>query len=120
MTADKGFTGYAPYFNEQVYENKNLNSHMFDGEGSTTWQDINVVWSEGSLGAAAAWIRGGDSDKGLEIIKNTAEMSVEGGLIYSSRNLPYLFSNYPSVAGTAWFIIACELYKDPDTIFWSE
>ena len=120
IASDKGFTGYAPYFNEQVYENNELNSHIFEGEGGTTWQDINVVWSEGSLGAAAAWIRGGDPEKGLEIIKNAAEMSVDGGLIYSSRNLPYLFSDYPSAAGTAWFIIACELYKNPDMIFWSE
>ena len=63
---------------------------------------------------------GGDSEKGLEIIRNMAEMSVGGGLIYSSVNLPRLFSDYPSVAGTGWFIIASELYRDPEKLFWSE
>ena len=120
MTEGNGYKGYGPYYNEPVYENKALNRHQFDGSENTEWDDINVVWSEGSLGAAAAWIRGGSPEKGLEIIRNMTEMSVDGGLVYSSVNLPYLFSDYPSVAGTAWFIIACELYSDPDKLFWSE
>ena len=120
ITSDGNYKGYAPYYNEKVYESRNLNSHMFEGKGGTEWQDINVVWSEGSLGASAAWIRGGDSEKGLEIIRNMADMSVDGGLIYSSVNLPYLFSDYPSVAGTAWFIIASELYRNPEKLFWNE
>ena len=120
ITADNRYSGYAPYYNEKVYEDISLNSHMFEGRGETEWKDLNVVWSEGSLGAASAWIRGGDSEKGLEIIRNMAEMSVGGGLIYSSVNLPRLFSDYPSVAGTGWFIIASELYRDPEKLFWSE
>ncbi len=120
LTEGKGYKGYAPYFDEPVYEDNALNRHQFGGEERTVWKDINVVWSEGSLGAAAAWIRGGDREKGLDIIRNMTDMSADGGLIYSSVNLPYLFSDYPSVAGTAWFIIACELYSDPDQIFWNE
>ena len=120
ISSDNNYKGYSPYYNEKVYENRTLNSHIFEGKGDTEWEDINVVWSEGSLGAAAAWIRGGDPEKGLEIIREMTKMSVDGGLIYSSVNLPYLFSDYPSVAGTGWFIIASELYRDPDKIFWNE
>jgi hypothetical protein len=119
-TESEFFKGYAPYFDEYVYEDEKLNSHIFDSNKKTKWKDINVVWSEGSLGVAAAWIKAGNMDKGLEIIKNTSAMSVDGGLIYSSENLPYLFSDYPSVAGSGWFIIASELYRDPENIFWSE
>ena len=43
-------------------------------------------------------------------------MSVDRRIDIFLRNLPYLFSDYPSAAGTAWFIIACELYKNPDMI----
>ena len=119
-TSNEKYKGYAPYFNEYVYDNSSLNSHLFDGNEKTRWKDINVIWSEGSLGAAAAWIRAGNRDRGFEILENMKEMAVEGGLIYSSENLPYLFSDYPSAAGTAWFIITSELYRNPDTIFWSE
>lgn len=119
-TESASFKGYAPYFDEYVYEDKSLNRHVFNGNENTKWKDANIVWSEGSLGAAAAWIRKGDMAKGYEIIRNSAAMSVDGGFIYSSENLPYLFSDYPSVAGSGWFIIASELYRNPDNIFWSE
>ena len=118
---EKGnYNGYSPYFDEPVYDDINLSRHILGGAGDTRWRDINVVWSEGSLGVAAAWIRGGEYEKGKDIIKSMTLMSAEGGLIYSSENLPYIFSNYPSVAGSGWFVIACELYKNPENIFWRE
>ena len=67
ITADNRYSGYAPYYNEKVYEDRSLNSHMFEGRGETEWKDLNVVWSEGSLGAASAWIRGGILKKGLKL-----------------------------------------------------
>jgi hypothetical protein len=48
-------------------------------------------------------------EKGLKGINCFA---VGGGFRYASIPVPYQFSDYPSVASTAWFVIAAEQPKD--------
>lgn len=118
-TEDKGFKGYGPYHDENIYESPEIASALL-GPGIITWRDVSIVWSEGSLGAAAAYIRAGDPEKGRQIISEAAKMSDNGGLLYVSSDVPYHFSAYPSVAGTAWYIIADHLLSRPDDLFWSK
>ena len=118
-TRDGKYTGYGPYHDEVIYENPEA-SYILTGSRDKTWKDIGIVWSEGTLGVAAAYIRAGLPDRGREILENTAAMAVDGGLIYSSTEVPFHFSSYPCAAGTAWYIIAQHLLDNPDDIFWGK
>lgn len=83
-----------------------------------TWQELQVVWGEGSLGVAAAFSRVGKADKALDIIEDIIKMQQNGGIQYSSQSVPYQFSVYPSVASTAWLVITTQLIMFPNEIFW--
>jgi hypothetical protein len=106
-----GVRGYRPYAREQVYQNRALNRFFYPGDPGKRWQDLPFVWGEGSLGAAAALIRTGDRDAGLRTIEALLPMAVGGGFRYATDTVPYQFSSYPSVAATAWFVIAVEMLR---------
>jgi hypothetical protein len=118
-TNDRGFTGYGPYHDELIYENPDASLYL-TGSREKTWKEAGIVWSEGTLGAAAAYIRAGETEKGREIISNAGKMAEDGGLIYSSTEIPFHFSSYPCAAGTAWYIIAQHILENPDDIFWGK
>ena len=115
-----GFQGYRPYSFEAVYENDQVGMFFFPGAPRTLWRDLNFVWGEGSFGAASAFIRGGKRDKALGIVESLLTLRDGGGFRYASCTVPYLFNDYPSVASTAWFVIAVEMLKggDAGASFW--
>jgi hypothetical protein len=115
-----GFQGYRPYSFEAVYENDQVGMFFFPGATRTLWRDLNFVWGEGSFGAASAFIRGGEREKALGIVESLLALRDGGGFRYASITVPYLFNDYPSVASTAWFVIAVEMLKggDAGASFW--
>jgi hypothetical protein len=103
--------GYRPYASKPVYDDERVNRYFFPRNPKMRWQDLDFVWGEGSLGAAAALIRAGDRAKGTAAIVSLSALREGGGIRYASATVPYQFGDYPSVASTAWFVIAVEILK---------
>jgi len=115
-----GLRGYRPYGREPVYTDPRVNAFYFPG--GKLWSDLPLVWGEGSLGAAAAYIRAGRTAEGRGVMESLAGLVVDGGLRYASMPVPYQFSDYPSVASTAWFVIAAEMLRGTPAggLFWGK
>ena len=86
------------------------------------WDYEYMVWSEGSLGVAIAYLKlGGASNQAraleiiTEMVKLQAAYDANGGLLYAT----YAgiekddFARAPSVAGTGWFVMAFRSWYDP-------
>jgi len=115
-----GIIGYIPYSSEPIYEDEGVNSYYYPENPGMLWKDLPFVWCEGSFGAACALIRAGDSKKGAEVLNSLLSLQEDGGFRYASVKVPYKFNDYPSVASTAWFIIAVEVLKGDrlGSFFW--
>jgi hypothetical protein len=106
-----GAHGFRPYGPEPIYESAAVNRFFYPDHPGRQWQDLPFIWGEGSFGAAAALIRTDNRDQALGVLDSLRSLAVEGGFRYASTAVPYQFNNYPSVASTAWFIIAAELLR---------
>ena len=63
-----------------------------------------MVWSEGSLGVAMAYLKMGEKEKAKSILEEISKMQMpSGGFQYATQEIPFQFSPSPSMAGTAWF-----------------
>ncbi len=111
---------YRPYADDPVYENPAVTAAIF-GKNGLTWREMDINWPEGALGMAAALVKAGDFRSPLEIIRTAASIAVDGGIPYSTLEVPHQFSTWPSVASTAWLVIAIELILDSEDnrLFWS-
>ena len=56
----KGIRGYRPYRKLMIYENAQINAHYYPGDPQKTWDDIGMVWPEGTLGVALAHLKIGE------------------------------------------------------------
>ena len=117
-----GIKGYGPYSSEHVYEEESVNKFYYPGDPDKIWDDINMIWVEGSLGVAAAYIKEGNSRKALEIIESMMLLRSGRGFRYANINIPYQFNDNPGVASTAWFVIAVRIMTDRDVnnLFWGK
>jgi hypothetical protein len=115
------FRGYRPYGDEYVYESYQINQWYFPEDTPMKWSDLDFVWTEGSLGVAAAYARGDRDQDAIQILRDTIKLMVQGGVRYASLEVDYQFNNDPSVASTAWFIMVAEILKgNPHAkYFWS-
>jgi len=113
--------GYKPYYKGTVYEDKEVNAFYFPEDPEKQWGEIDIVWGEGTLGVGAAYVKAGKIKKALKITESIMLLQKEGGFKYASNTVPYQFNDYPSIASTAWFVIALELLKGTPTgaLFWS-
>ena len=113
--------GYRPYGSEPVYTDARVNAFYYP-TGGGLWSDLPLVWCEGSFGAAAAYIRAGRPAEARAIMESLAGLAVDGGFRYASIPVPYQFSDYPSVASTAWLVIATEMLRGTPAggLFWGE
>ena len=115
-----GITGYKPYYRGPLYDDEGTNSYYSRRLGASRWKDIDLVWGEGSFGVASAQIKAGNPDAALTILESLLPTQVDGGFRYSTAEIPYQFSTYPSVASTAWFVITVEslLDRQKNSLFW--
>jgi hypothetical protein len=113
--------GYRPYGREPVYTDARVNAYYYPG-GGMLWSDLPLVWCEGSLGAAAAYIRAGRAAEARLVMESQAGLAVDGGFRYASMPVPYQFSDYPSVASTAWLVIAAQMLRGSPAggLFWGK
>ena len=109
--------GHRPYYDWPIYEDRKVGEWFFPDASAKQWKDLPIVWSEGSLGVALAYLRLEDKKQATEILEGLEPLIQEdGGLLYASRDVPYHFSRLPSVAGTAWWVFLQEALKDPDRL----
>ena len=114
---------FRPYAADPLYLDKEVTRAYF-GDPDLTWNQLDINWPEGSLGMATALIKAGQEAKARQVIAATEEFAVDaaGGVLrYASMEVPHQFSTYPSVASTAWLVIAVENLLDPQdrALFWS-
>jgi len=77
--------------------------------------NTNLVWSEGSLGVAMAYQRMGHQAKRDAIVSEIWKMrGSNGGIVYACPAATD-FSDWESVAGTAWMVV---LQSDQQAAFW--
>ncbi|MFO7729699.1 MAG: hypothetical protein R6V86_02935 [Spirochaetia bacterium] len=111
---------YRPYAADQVFLDPQVSQSYFN-DPDITWNQLDIAWPEGSLGMATALIKAGRYEAALQIIDAAREYTENGAVQYASLEVPHQFSTYPSVASTAWLVIAIENLLDPlnRSLFWS-
>ncbi|MCR4317188.1 MAG: EpsI family protein [Planctomycetes bacterium] len=114
-------SGFVPYLEEPVYEDASVGERMFPGNPRQTWDDLGIVWSEGSFGVALAHIRADNKVRAAQIVEGLTSLRASGGYRCASADVPFQMGTPPSVAGTAWYIIVKENLAGNETAerFWN-
>lgn len=115
--------GYKPYSDKDIYEevDSSVARFYFPDLKKPTWDSIDGVWVEGTMGAAFAYLKAGNRDRAAEILKNVLPLQGKnGGFIYFTREIPHEFSTFTSTASTAWFIMVAASLEDQSVAdsFW--
>ncbi len=113
--------GYKPYTDLLLYEDTELNTLFYPEAPEKNWSDFPMIWPEGSLGVAMAFLKMKKNDQAVEVIKSMIKLQdEEGGLPYATENLRYQFSRNSSVAGTAWLVMVISALEDENALnlFW--
>ncbi|PYT23020.1 MAG: hypothetical protein DMG57_33175 [Acidobacteria bacterium] len=109
---DGDAAGYRPYFDEPIYPSFEIGKFYFPGEPRKQWRDLPLVWSEGTLGVALAYLRMGQPDRARKIVQALQPLQVaSNGLRYASREMPHQMSDSPSVAASSWLVFVAEAMK---------
>ena len=117
----KKHQGYKPYIDLLLYEDPGINALFFPDAPQKNWNDFPMIWTEGSLGVAMAYLKMEQRKPAEEIIQAMIDLqNGNGGLPYATENLRYQFSENPSVAGTAWLIMVIATLEDENNLklFW--
>ncbi len=101
--------GFLPYSDSPIYRDAAVGGFFFPGSPRMKWRDLNLVWSEGTLGVALAHLRQGRHEQARQFIEGLRPLQVKnGGLAYASRDLQFHMRNAPSAASAAWLILVVE------------
>jgi hypothetical protein len=111
-SSDGAAAGYRPYFDDHVFPGFEVGRFYFPENPKKQWRELPLVWTEGSLGVALAYLRQGQPDRARRIIDGLQTLKVApGGLRYASRPVPHQMTDAPSVAGAAWLVFLAEALK---------
>ena len=113
--------GHKPYVDLLLYEDTELNTLFYPKTPEKNWNDFPMIWPEGSLGVAMAYLKMKKNEQAVDLIKSMVKLQdEEGGLPYATEHLLYQFSKKSSVAGTAWLVIVISALEDENTLklFW--
>ncbi|MBI3018001.1 MAG: EpsI family protein [Deltaproteobacteria bacterium] len=114
--------GYRPYYKGYVFDEFSINKLFYPHYPQKSWSDIQMVWSEGSLGVAMAYLKMGKKEKAIHILREILKMQTpSGGIRYATQEVPFQFSPSPSMAGTAWLAIVLHALENPQMLdrFWN-
>jgi hypothetical protein len=102
---DGDAAGYRPYSDEPIFPGFEIGKFFFPNDPRKRWRDLPLVWSEGTLGVALAYLRAGHPERARQIIDALRPLqSVSSGLRYASRSVPHQMSDAPSVAASSWLV----------------
>jgi len=123
FVTSKNHHGYKPYFDLVLYEDPEINALFYPDAPENNWNDFSMIWTEGSLGVAMAYLKLDNKKTAMDLIKAMVDLQdKEGGLPYATENLRYQFSDNSSVAGTAWLVMVIAALEDEKNLrlFWQE
>jgi len=104
--------GYRPYFDSPVYEDSEVGRFFFPDKPGKEWRELPLVWSEGTLGVALAYLRAGQAAHAQQIVSGLRELQTgESGLRCASTELPHQMLDVPCVAASAWLVLVAEALK---------
>ena len=121
LVRSKNHQGYKPYVDLLLYEDPEINGLFYPDAPEKNWNDLPLIWPEGSLGVAMAYLKMKKNDQAVELIKSMIKLQdKEGGMPYATENLRYQFSRNSSVAGTAWLVMVISALEDENVLklFW--
>ena len=119
----KQHQGYKPYFDLLLYEDPEINALFYPDASEKNWNEFPMIWTEGSLGVAMAYLKMEERKSAEAIIQSMVDLQDgKGGLPYATENLRYQFSENPSVAGTAWLVMVIAALEDEKNLklFWQK
>ncbi len=106
---DREAQGYRPYSDQPIYADPRVGRFFFPNNPRKEWRDLPLVWSEGSLGVALAYLRMGQPDRARRIVAGLRALQVKNsGLRYASMEVPHQMARAPSVAASAWLVLVAE------------
>ena len=109
LAKDGELTGYRPYFDHPIYRSAKVGRFFYGNDPRKEWRDLPLVWTEGTLGVALAYLRSGMPAKARTIIERLRVLQVESsGLRYASQDVPYEMASAPGVAASAWLVLVAE------------
>jgi hypothetical protein len=101
--------GFRPYSDTPVYKDPNVGRFFFPDNPRRQWQDLPIVWSEGTLGVAFAEHRLGRPEAARHLVEGLKSLQPkDAGLIYASKDLAFQMWRAPAVASAAWVILVIE------------
>jgi len=102
-------SGYRPYDEQAIYGDPEVGRFFFHESPRKQWRELPIVWSEGTLGVAFAYLRMGQSPRARQIVAGLAPLqAANGGLRCASQELQYEMTQVPCVAASAWLVLVTE------------
>ena len=102
-------SGYRPYAEQAIYGDPEVGRFFFHESPRKQWRELPIVWSEGTLGVALAYLRMGQSPRARQIVAGLAPLqAANGGLRCASQELQYEMTQVPCVAASAWLVLVAE------------
>jgi len=101
--------GFRPYSGTPIYEDPSVGRFFFPDDARREWQDLPLVWSEGTLGVALAELRLGRPEAARRLVEGLRPLQPkDAGLIYASKDLAFHMRRAPAAASAAWLILVAE------------
>jgi hypothetical protein len=97
--------GYGPYSDSPVYENAEVGRFFFPDDPHKQWRSLPIVWSEGTLGVALAWLHLGQAERARQLVMGLRPLSENTGLRCATLELPFQMADVPCVAASAWLVL---------------
>ncbi len=97
--------GYRPYSDSPVYENPEVGRFFFPDDPHKQWRSLPIVWSEGTLGVALAWLHLGQAERARQLVMGLRPLSENTGLRCATLELPFQMAEVPCVAASAWLVL---------------
>lgn len=111
-SSDGDAMGYRPYYDDRIFPGFDVGRFYFPENPRKQWRELPLVWSEGSLGVALAYLRAGQPDRARRIIDGLRPLQVaSNGLRYATRAVPHQMTDAPSIAGSTWLVFLAEGLK---------
>jgi len=82
---DGGARGHKPYAEGLIYEQADINRFYFP-ELNSKWEDFELVWPEGSFGAAVSYLKTNQPEKARQTLSDLLPLQdKEGGFLYADQ-----------------------------------
>ena len=101
--------GYRPYSDLVIYGDPQVGRFFFPDNPRKRWRELPLVWSEGTLGVALAYMRLGQTERARQVVSGLNPLQKgQKGLRCASMELPHQMAEAPCVAASSWLVLVTE------------